>query len=72
MFKNKGHGFFCRCECCKFKRKTSLLYMGSLIAFLIIIFYQTILLIFFTTKINAIILLFLMICLVIGIIRIIF
>lgn len=72
MFKHKGHGFFCRCEGCKFRRKTSLWYMGSLIAFLIIIFYQTILLIFFTTKINALILLILMTWLVIGVIRILF
>lgn len=72
MWKKNKHGFFCCCEACKFKRKTSIWYMGSLLSFLIILFYQTILLIIFTTKINAIILFCILLFLVIGFIRILF
>jgi len=72
MFKGKGHSFFCMCDCCKAKRRSSLLYSACLIGFVIVIFYQALLLIFVTSKINAIILFIELICLTIGIIRLIF
>ena len=72
MFKGKGHSFFCRCDVCKAKRRASLLYSACLIGFVIVIFYQALLLIFVTSKINAIILFLELLCLAIGIIRLIF
>lgn len=72
MRKGKGHGFFCCCELCKLKRRTSLCYMGSLFALIIILLYQAFLLILFTTKVNAMILFILMICIIIGFGRILF
>lgn len=70
--KKKGHGFFCRCEICKTKRRQSLLYLASLMALVIIIFYQAFLTIFVTTKLNAIILFIELCCLFIGLFRILF
>lgn len=69
MFQGKGHGFFCMCDVCKAKRRASLLYSACLLGFVIVIFYQSLLLIFVTSKINAIILFVELICLSIGIIR---
>lgn len=70
--KKKGHGFFCRCELCKLKRRQSMYYLASLIALVIIIFYQAFLTIFVTTKLNAFILFFELCCLLIGLFRILF
>lgn len=72
MFKQKGHGFFCRCEPCKIKRRTSLWYMGCLLSLLIILMWQVLFTIFITTKLNAFLILVLMITVVVGFIRIIF
>lgn len=72
MFKGKGHSFFCMCDVCKTKRRSSLLYSACLIGLLIVIFYQALLLIFVTSKINAIILFIELVCLTIGAIRMIF
>lgn len=72
MFKGRRHGFFCMCDVCKAKRRASLLYSACLIGLVIVIFYQSFLLIFVTTKINAIILFVELVCLVIGAIRMIF
>jgi len=72
MFRNKRHGFFCRCEGCKYKRIHSFWYLALLACITIIIFYQAILLIFITSRLNAIFLFFLLIFLVIGIGRMIF
>lgn len=69
MFGNKKHGFFCRCDMCKYKRIHSLWYLCLHAALLIIIFYQAILLIFITSKLNAIFLFFLLIMFTIGIAR---
>lgn len=71
MFKGKGHGFFCMCDLCKAKRRASLLYLICLIGLMIVIFYQALLLIFVTSKINAIILFVELVCITIGIIRLI-
>lgn len=70
--KGKGHGFFCLCDICKAKRRSSLLYLSILIGLVVVIFYQSILLIFVTSKINAVILFLELLCLAMGIIRIIF
>ena len=70
MFKKRGHGTFCCCEMCKLKRKASLWYMGSLLAFLVIMVYQMLLLLIFTTRLNAFILLFEMLFVIIGFILI--
>lgn len=72
MFKQKGHGFFCRCDACKFKRKSSLWYMGSLFSLIIILMWQVLFTIFITTRLNALLIFLLMITVVIGFIRIIF
>ena len=72
MFKGKGHSFFCMCDVCKARRRTSLLYCGCLLGLIIVIFYQALLLIFVTSKINAIILFLELMCLFIGAIRVIF
>jgi hypothetical protein len=72
MFKGKGHSFFCGCDACKLKRRSSLLYTSCLIGFVIVIFYQSLLLIFVTSKINAVILFVELLCLAIGFIRVIF
>ena len=69
MFKNKNHGFFCRCDTCKFKRIHSWWYLLLLASILIIIFYQSILLIFITSKLNAVFLFFLLIALTVGVAR---
>lgn len=69
MFGGKKHGFFCRCDMCKYKRIHSIWYLCLLAAILIIIFYQAILLIFITSKLNAIFLLFLLFALTFGIAR---
>lgn len=72
MFKGKGHNLFCRCDVCKAKRRGSLLYSSCLLGFVIVIFYQSLLLIFVTSKINAVILFLELICLAIGFFGIIF
>ena len=72
MFKQKGHGFFCRCESCKIKRRSSLWYMGCLFALLIILMWQVLFTIFITTRFNAFLIFILMWCVIIGFIRIIF
>ncbi len=72
MFKSKRHGFFCRCEMCKIKRRSSLWYMGILLSLLIILMWQVIFTIFITTRLNAILIFLLMACVIIGFIRIIF
>jgi len=72
MFKQKGHGFFCRCEPCKHRRCNSLWYMGCLFSLLIILMWQVLFTIFITTRFNAFLILLLMISVVIGFIRIIF
>ena len=72
MFKQKGHGFFCRCEGCRFKRKTSLWYMGCLLSLLIILMWQVLFTIFITTKFNVFLIFILMISVIIGFIKIIF
>ena len=72
MFQGKGHGFFCMCDVCKAKRRSSLLYLGILIGLVIVIFYQSLLLIFVTSKINAVILFLELLCLATGVFRIIF
>ena len=72
MFKSKGHGFFCRCEMCKVRRKSSLWYMGILLSLLIILMWQVFFTIFITTRFNVFLILLLMISVVIGFIRIIF
>ena len=69
MFGNKKHGFFCRCESCKYKRIHSWWYLGLLSAILVIIFYQSILLIFVTSRLNALFLFVLLVTLTIGIAR---
>ena len=66
---NKKHGFFCRCDMCKNKRVHSLWYLCFLAALIIVIFYQSILLIFITSKLNAIFLFFMLIILTVGIAR---
>jgi len=72
MFRNKGHGFFCRCDCCRTKRRNSLWYMGCLFSLLIILMWQVLFTIFITTRLNALLIFLLMISVVIGFIRIIF
>lgn len=72
MFKQKGHGFFCRCEMCKVKRKSSLWYMGCLLSLLIILMWQVLFTIFITTRFNVFLIFILMMCVLIGFIRIIF
>lgn len=72
MFKQKGHGFFCRCEMCKVKRKSSLWYMGILLSLLIILMWQVLFTIFITTRFNVFLIFILMMCVLIGFIRIIF
>lgn len=72
MFKSKGHGFLCRCEMCKCRRKGSLWYMGILLSLLIILMWQVFFTILFTTRFNAFLIFILMFCVLIGFIRIIF
>lgn len=72
MFKQKGHGFFCRCEMCKVKRKSSLWYMGILLSLLIILMWQVLFTIFITTRFNVFLIFILMMSVLIGFIRIIF
>jgi predicted neutral ceramidase superfamily lipid hydrolase len=72
MFKQRGHGFFCRCDACKIRRRSSLWYMGILFSLLIILIWQVIFTIFITTKINAFLIFLLMFCVVVGFFRIIF
>lgn len=72
MFKQKGHGFFCRCEGCRFRRKTSLWYMGCLLSLLVILMWQVFFTIFITTKFNVFLIFILMISVIIGFIKIIF
>lgn len=69
MFGNKKHGFFCRCDLCKSKRIHSWWYLGLLAAIAIIIFYQALLLIFITSKLNAIFLFVFLIFFIIGVAR---
>ncbi len=58
MFQKKGgHGFFCRCEMCKMKKRQNLFYLLLVFALIVICLYQAILTVFFTTKLNAMILL---------------
>lgn len=70
--KGNGHGFFCRCDACKFKRKTSLFYMGFLIALLIILVYQCLFTIFVVTRFNAFLCFMFLMIVLIGFFRIIF
>lgn len=56
MFKPQKHNMFCRCDICKSKRRSNILYLVILLFLILIIFYQSFILIFITTKINAIIL----------------
>ena len=56
MFKPQKHNIFCRCDICKSKRRNSIFYLVLLIFLILIIFYQAFILLFITTKINAIIL----------------
>jgi len=72
MFKPKGHGFFCRCDLCKCRRKGSLWYMGCLLSLLIILMWQVLFTIFITTRFNVFLIFILMLCVIIGFIRIIF
>lgn len=72
MFKQKGHGFFCRCEPCKCRRRNSLFYMGFLLALLVILCWQVLFTIIITTRFNAFLIFVLMVCVMIGFIRIIF
>lgn len=72
MWKRKGHGFFCRCDNCKAKRIHSKFYTWTLIAMAIILYYQAFLLILFTTRFNALILLFFVSCFMLGLFRIMF
>mgnify|MGYP004553973211 CR=1 FL=1 len=65
----KKHGFFCRCDSCKYKRIHSWWYLGLLAAITISIFYQAILLLFITTRLNAFFLFILLVFLTIGIAR---
>ena len=72
MKRKKGHGFFCRCEYCKSKRIHSKFYAWILIAIAIILYYQAFLLVLFTTRFNALILLFFISCFMMGLFRIMF
>jgi len=72
MFSKKKHGFFCRCELCKLKRRQSILYIGCLIAFVIVILYQAFLTIIVTTKLNAVLLFIELMIFTIGIVRMLF
>jgi len=65
----KKHGFFCHCEMCKIKRRQSLIYLASLIALIVVILYQAFILIFITSKINALLLFIELIFLIVGICR---
>lgn len=69
MFNNNKHGFFCRCESCKYKRMHNSWYLLALSAITILIFYQSIVLMFLTSKGNAIFLFILLVILTIGIAR---
>lgn len=51
------HKPFCRCNYCKQKRRSSIFYLWAILAFLIVICYQLLLLVFITTRLNAVILL---------------
>ena len=55
-YKQKKHNFCCRCSYCKQKRRSSLLFLASIIALVIIICYQALLLVFFITRIHAVLL----------------
>ena len=72
MFKQKGHGFFCRCEGCKMKRRNSLWYMGGLLSLFIILIWQILFTLFVVTRFNVFLIFLLMVCVIIGFIRIIF
>lgn len=52
------HPMFCKCNACKIKRKSNIFYLSSILVTLIVVFYQLLLLVFITTRLNAIILLF--------------
>lgn len=56
MFKPQKHNIFCHCDVCKRKRQNNLFYSILILFLILIIFYQSFILIFITTKINAIIL----------------
>ena len=56
MFNGTKHNFFCRCRACRYKRKKSILCLFLILLLLVIIIYQAFILMFVTTKINAIIL----------------
>ena len=66
MFR-KPHGPFCRCEMCRLKRKTNPLYTWILFAIGIIVLYQAILLLFFTSTVYIFLLLIELILLFLGI-----
>lgn len=72
MFNNKGHGFLCRCDVCKNKRKNSLFYMGFLVFLFIILLWQLLFTIIITTRFNVFLILVLFVMLFIGLFRIIF
>ena len=56
-FKGNKHSPFCRCNFCKQKRRTSIFYLGTLLALAVIICYQAVLLLFLVTRIHALLLL---------------
>lgn len=72
MFRGKRHGFFCRCEICKSKRRHSLIYLICLLLLILIIYYQSFLLIFITTQTNAILLFVELVLFGLGVFRIFF
>ncbi|MBE6147629.1 MAG: hypothetical protein E7168_04780 [Firmicutes bacterium] len=74
MFQRKGngHGFFCRCDMCRIKRKSSIWYMGCLLSLLVILIYQCIFSIFIVSRFNAFLCLFFLMLVICGFIRIIF
>jgi len=72
MFKNKRHKFFCMCEICKAKRRTSSFYMGSLFSLIIILVWQVFLTLFFVSRFNVFLILVLVVSIIIGFFRIIF
>ena len=56
MFKKKSHGMFCYCSMCRTRRKTSILYNIVVSIFLIICFYQLLIILLAFTRINIFIL----------------
>jgi hypothetical protein len=50
------HSFMCNCSACKNKRRSSGCYIGLIAFWIVVIFYQAIITIFFTITWNAVIL----------------